>query len=137
MAVDTTPTQKLDYLPQINKSPTSAAVVHETLVRSQKIAIACNQEYVITTFDLGIAKTAVQIQITEQTFDNVFINLEAFHIEMAYFKAVEKFINGCGITDILSQAKVISDGSINGFVDGKHFNRCKSHCLRLFCNRIL
>ncbi|OXU31738.1 hypothetical protein TSAR_007915 [Trichomalopsis sarcophagae] len=49
------------------------------------------------TYDLAIAKIAVQIQLTErnnlQNFNNLFIHFGAFHIQMAYFKAIGKYID--------------------------------------------
>lgn len=44
---------------------------------------------------------------------------------MTYFKAVGKFIDSCGITDILIESEVLVGGSINSFIDGRHLNRCK------------
>ena len=85
------------YLQQINQSPTSNTVVIETLRRALKIAAECNLRTIPVTFDLAIAKVAYQIQATESpAFDAVFINLGAFHIEMAYFNAIGKYINESG-----------------------------------------
>lgn len=123
---DNSERQIVDYLPQINLSPTSYSVVHETLVCAQKIAKECNQPQIIVSYDLAIAKMAMQIKMTETPkFDNIFINLGAFHIQMAFFKAIGKYIDACGITDILVQAEVLAEGSVNGFLSSKHFNRCK------------
>lgn len=95
--IDFSPRQKIYYLPQINMSPTSSAVVAETLKMAKKIASEINQEVITVTYDLAIAKIAFQIQSTEAPFyDNVFIQLGAFHIQMAYFKAVGKYIEESG-----------------------------------------
>ncbi|KMQ91148.1 hypothetical protein RF55_9017 [Lasius niger] len=111
---DNSERQIVDYLPQINLSPTSYSVVHETLVCAQKIAKECNQPQIIVSYDLAIAKMAMQMKMTETPkFDNIFINLGAFHIQMAFFKAIGKYIDACGITDILVQAKVLAEGSPN------------------------
>jgi len=70
-------------------------------------------------YDLVIAKVTIQIQTTEQSkFDNLFINLGAFHIMTAYFKTVGKFIEECGITYIMAESE-----SVNGFITGKHCKR--------------
>ncbi|XP_072754742.1 uncharacterized protein [Anoplolepis gracilipes] len=124
---DNSERQMVDYLPQINLSPTSSfSVVHETLLYAQRIAEECNQQQIIVSYDLAIAKMAMQIKMTETPkFDNIFINLGAFHIQMAFFKAIGKYIDACGITDILVQAEVLAEGSVNGFLSSKHFNRCK------------
>ena len=43
---------------------------------------------------MTIAKIAMQIQHEESPkFDNIFINLGAFHMEMALFNAIGKYID--------------------------------------------
>lgn len=44
---------------------------------------------------------------------------------MAYFKAVGKFIDNCGLTNIMVNEELLANGSVNGFISGKYFNRCK------------
>ncbi|KAK6168761.1 hypothetical protein SNE40_019944 [Patella caerulea] len=123
---DNLPQQQICYLPQINQSPTSLNVVLETMKRSQQIAVECGQEYMIVTYDLAIAKMAYTIQAAESPlFDNLFIMLGPFHISMAYFKAVGKYIGESGGPFILSDAGIIADGSLTGFLTGTHYNRCK------------
>lgn len=124
--IDRSLQQTVDYLPQINKSPTSYSVVLETMRIAQKIADQYDEEEIIVSYDLAMAKMAIQLQITKQPeFNNLFINLGGFHIEMAVFKAVGKFIDGCRLTDILNEAEVLARGSVNGLIDSRHFNRCK------------
>jgi len=66
----------------------------------------------------------MQIQYTKKPeFDNVFINLGAFYMQMAYFKAIGKYIDSSGLMEILVEA--LAGGSANSFLDSKHFNRCK------------
>lgn len=120
--------QKVEYLPQINSSPTSYSVVRETLIQASKIAVECHQAEIICTYDLAIAKMAKQIQVSESPsprFDHIFINLGGFHLQLAFFKAVGKYIDGSGIAEILISSEVLAEGSINSFLEGKHFNRCK------------
>lgn len=107
-------------------SPTNTSVVLETLIKSQKIAHECSQQYIQVTYDLAIYKIANQILSTEKPqFDNVFINLEQFHIEMAFFKVVGKVFDNCGVTNIMIDSDLLATGSVNGFISGKHFNLCK------------
>ena len=85
--------QKVWYLPQINQSPTSSAVVAETMRRAQRIASESNKTSISVTYDLTIAKVAMQIQAEESPkFDNVFVALGGVHIEMALFSAFAKYI---------------------------------------------
>lgn len=52
------PVQKIGYLPIINASPTSEAVVLKTLGMSLKLTHECNQNYIVVTYDLAIASKA-------------------------------------------------------------------------------
>lgn len=64
----------------------------KTLELSQNIANECQAPYIQITYDLAIARTSYCIQAQESPrFDNIFIHLGAFHIEMAFFKAVGTF----------------------------------------------
>lgn len=77
-------------------------------------------------YDLAIAKVALQIQASEKPkFDNLFIHLESFHIMLAFFKAIGKFISDCGLSSIIVESGLLANGSVNVFINGKHFNRCK------------
>lgn len=118
--------QKICYLTPVNLSPTDKTVVFETLKQSQKIAEEVKQPFIQVTYDLAIAKIAMQIQSEEKPrFNNIFIHLGGFHIMMAYFKTIGKFINDCGLTTIMMESDLLASGSISGFIEGKHFNRCK------------
>ena len=67
-------------------SPTSTSVVVEQLKRSQEVAEECNKCTISVTYDLAIAKVAMQLQDEEKpTYDNFFIHLGPFHITCAFF----------------------------------------------------
>ena len=119
-------TQNIWYLPQINESPTSHAVVAETLKRAIQVADECGKTQIASTYDLAIAKMALQIQKAESPlYDRVFVNLGAFHVELAFFCAVGKYIAESGGPFILSESGVLQSGSLKGFINGKAYNRCK------------
>ncbi|XP_071580294.1 uncharacterized protein [Temnothorax nylanderi] len=119
--------QRVSYLTTINLSPTNNAAVKETMVQSLKIAAECNDTYIQVTYDLAIAKVALQIQSQSDEFKNIFVHIGGFHVMMAFFKAIGKFIDNCGISNIMIDTELLATGStnINGFLNGKHFNRCK------------
>lgn len=87
----------------------------------------CGETYAIVTYDLAIAKPALQVQAQESPiFDNIlFICFGAFHICMAYFNVLGYIIESSGCTDVLCSAEVLAQGSVRGFIAGKHFNRCR------------
>ena len=47
-----------------------------------------------------------------------------FHAELAFYGAVGTFINDSGIEYILTEANILTEGSIMGFIKGKFYNRC-------------
>ena len=76
---------KFWYLKQMNESPTSTSVVAETLKRSQKVAEECNIYNISVTYNLAIAKVAMQLRAEENsTYGNVFIHLGPFYITCAF-----------------------------------------------------
>lgn len=123
---DVSQKQKIAYLTTINESPTSIVVVKLTLDQCLQIKNECNQKYIQVTYDLAVAKEAMRIQREEAPmYKDIFIHLGEFHVEMAYFKAIGKLIDNCGISNILIDCGLIANGSINGFISGKFFSRCK------------
>ena len=78
--------QKVLYLPQINESPTSMSVVHETMKRAQKTAKKCSRKTISVTCNLAIAKSSMSLQANESpTYDNLFIYMGIFHIKLPFF----------------------------------------------------
>lgn len=124
--IDNNSKQNIAYLPQINESPTKDAVVFKTLQIASEIAVECSQPYILTTYDLAIAKKAYRIQEeNEPLFKNVFILLGPFHIKLSYYKIIGKYIEDSGIPALMISCGLIADGSMNSFISGKHYNRCK------------
>ena len=78
-------------------SPTSHAVIIETLKKSLRIAAECEKQCIVVAYDLAIAKMAYQIQLEEKPkFDSIFIALRAFHLEMVLFHTYGQFIAESG-----------------------------------------
>ena len=93
---------------------------------AQKLAEESGKQEIAITYDLAIAKMALQIQAEEfPRFNNIFISLGSFHIEMAFFHAVGKFIAESAGPTLLTECGVIATGSLSGLLSGKHYNRCK------------
>ena len=123
---DNSKVQKVSYLPPINLSPTDPSVVMETMKRAIQVADECDQKYIVITYDLAIAKMAMQLQSMHKgDFDRIFIHLGPFHIEMSYLKAVGSFIENCGFTNVMVECDLLAAGSVGGFLSAKNFNRAK------------
>jgi len=122
---DLLPLQRICYMDPIPKSPTNNDVVRETMVRTLNVAKETGQDYTVVTYDLAIALKAYSIQALEAPlFDKLLIMLGNFHIELAFYGAVGTFIDESGIEFVLTEAGVLAEGSMMGFVKGKFYNRC-------------
>ena len=119
--------QKVWYLQQINASPTQHAVVEETMNPTLKLADEAKKETVAVTYDLAIAKIAMQIQKQESPkYDRLFVTLGPFHMELAFFKAIGKVIAESGGPYVLQEAEAIASGSLKTFLAGRNYKRCKT-----------
>lgn len=123
---DELPEQVVLYMKNLNMPIISLDVIQETLVTTQKCAKEVGQQYGVVTYDLNAAKPAMQMQVTDAPrYDDVFIMPGSFHVEMVFFKAIGKIIEESGGPKMLTDSDILAPGSPNGFLSGKHFNRCK------------
>lgn len=124
--IDNSLVQKVSYLTPINEFPTNNSTVLNTLEISQSVAEECKAPFIQITYDLAIARISYCIQAHESPkYINVFIYLSAFHVEMAFFKAIGTFIEDCGLCHIMTECDLIANCSIAGFIAGKNYNRCR------------
>jgi len=122
---DPLPLQRISYMDPISRSPTNNDVVKETMIRTMNVAKETGQDYAVVTYDLAVALKAYSIQAIETPlFDKLLILLGNFHIELAFYGAVGTMINESGIEFILTEADVLAEGSMMGFIKGKFYNRC-------------
>ena len=124
-------TQSIFYLPQINQWPASIAVIGETLKRTLAFTNQSERESIVVTYGLAIAKVTMQLQAEESPkYDKVFAAMGSFHIELAMFRAIGKYIAESEAEHLLNETQVIEKGSLSGFLHGKNCNHCKrSHQL--------
>ena len=122
---DPLPLQRICYMDPLPKSPTDNAVVKETMKRTLNVARETGQEYAVVTYVLAIALKAYSIQALEAPqFDKLLIMLGNFHIELAFYGAVGTLINETAIEFVLTEAEILAEGSMMGFIKGKFYNRC-------------
>ena len=126
ITTDPLPRQIIGYMENLSLPSTQLDVVAETLKVSQRVAEECQKAFMIVHYDLAIAKPAKQIQQSESPlYDNIFVCFGPFHIQLAYFGSLGYIIDESGGPHILTDTEVLAAGSLNGFISGKHFNRCK------------
>ena len=122
---DPLPLTVIGYMDPISQSPTRNDVVRETMARSMTVAHETGMPYLPVTYDLAVALKAYSIQVLEAPlFDKLVILLGNFHLELAFFGALGTYIADSGLEYILTEAGVLAEGSLSGFLKGKHYNRC-------------
>ena len=109
--IDKKVTEKIRHVLTINQLPTLIAI-KKTIKRTQQMAVECRKREIALTYDLAIAEMAMEIQIKEPpTFDNIFVTLRSFHIEMASFSVLGKYISESDGPHLLTQSGIIENGS--------------------------
>ncbi len=99
--IDPLPIQAIGYMENIELSPTRLDVVQHTMMKSKRVRVECQEEYMLVAFDLAIARPAIRIQETESpTFDQLFIELGPFHLQER-----ERFAHMSGLIKIKTQEK--------------------------------
>ena len=97
-----------------------------TLSLPQSCAKEVGQRYGIVTYDLNAAKPAMHMQITDAPkYDDLFTIPGLFHNELAFFKAIGKIVEKSREPEMLTDSGALAPGSLNGILQGKHFNRCR------------
>lgn len=95
------------------------------MFRSLKVADETGMPYRPVTYDLAVALKAYSIQALQTpVFDRLIILLGHFHVELAFFGATGTYISDSGIEYLLTEADILAEGSLIGFIKGKLYNRC-------------
>lgn len=119
------PRDRVNYMVSLNESLIKNEIVKTALDNCLKIMKETGERYIKLTVDLAIFMKALRIQHAYPQFEIIFIHSGAFHLQMAYFYAIGKFIENCGLTNLLVNAELIASGFVAGLIGGKHYNRCK------------
>ena len=114
----------LTFLQPILNPITDYSTVIECIYQSQKLAIASNMKYAHTTTDAGAAvKFFYVLWSYPPEFKNVIIHLGNLHGFVEFFGVIGKIVQGSGFEEIVYQANLCASGSLQGVLNGKHYNR--------------
>ncbi|CAB3997648.1 Hypothetical predicted protein [Paramuricea clavata] len=123
---------RVGYLPVIDASPTEYSTINTMLTRSKEIADKLELKYAVLVFDEAVYAKAQQVRWKEETFFNRFVvRFGEFHTIMTYLSAMSKIFEDGGLKDVFIEPGIVSEGSIQGVLSGKHYNRSVS------CHKIM
>jgi len=118
----------IDYYPVINHPITDHTTVQECLRYSEAATQEVGQNYVLTTFDLGVCMKAYPIVWNNpMRYEKHIILIGTFHLICAYMRLIGKKMAGSGLADVLIEAGLITSGSLHGVLSGKNYSRA-IHC---------
>lgn len=121
----------IDYYPVINHPITDYSTVQECLRFAEEATREVGQTYTVTTFDLGVCMKALPlIWNNPDKYKNHIVMVGTFHLVCAYLKMIGKKMAGSGLADVLLEAGLIGSGSVNGVLNGKHYERAM-HCHKI------
>ena len=114
----------MTYLPPINGKVTNFDTISQYLCYLQQLASEVNMPYVNVTLDVGAAMNAFKLiwNFPDQ-FANVIIHCGDFHFMKENFAVIGKIVANTGFEDAIFPAGVCSTGSLNGVLNGSHYNR--------------
>ena len=118
----------IDYYPVINQPITEYKTVQECLRVAEEATKELGQNYIITTFDMGVCMKAFPlIWQNPERYKKHIVLIGTFHLECAFMKVLGKKMKGSGLEDVLLESGLISGGSLAGVMQGKHYAR-SLHC---------
>ena len=114
----------VSYCPVIGASPTRFDVVYTLLKRSVDMTKGMGQSSTAIVLDQAIYAKALEIQWRHPPeFKSVVLRMGGFHFSCVFFAVIGKRFAGSGLRDIFLESGVIAEGSIEGGLSGKHYNR--------------
>eukprot|EP00057_Strongylocentrotus_purpuratus_P028770 XP_011683244.1 PREDICTED: uncharacterized protein LOC105447183 [Strongylocentrotus purpuratus] len=125
------PKATIAYLPVIDASPTETNAVNTILHRSIEIADSLKLGSVVVVVDQAIYAKAQSVRWQTPLFrDRIVLRLGAFHTAMTFLACIGTRFRDAGLEDILIESEVLAAGSVNGVMNGRHYNR-SSRCHKL------
>ena len=112
------------YLPTINAPATELTTVFEILKQSEQIREELLLKTVVVVLDQALYAKATEIAWKhKERFSNILLRMGTFHTICNALSILGKRFRDAGLKDICIEAGIVAEGSINGVLEGKHYNR--------------
>ena len=116
---------KIGYLPSINKSPTSHDTVLELLSQSKVNAEKLGLIETDVVLDMAKYAKRVEVMMNPRYIDLkqfVVLRLGFFHTMFIFIAVIGKRFADAGLRDIVIEANLLGESSIDQMLKGKHYN---------------
>ena len=92
---------------------------------STELALKANMEYVHVIMDVSAGIKAYHLMWNyPERWKLIIIHLDDFHIFIAFFSVIGKFISGSDFEEIVYQSNLCTSRSLNAALSGKHCTQC-------------
>ena len=118
------PTNKVFYLPSIDKSPTKVSTVYEVLLQVKAKTEALRNTKADLVLEHAIYCKALLMEPKNMQLKN-FINLRmgGFHASYIFIAVIGKRFGTAGLKDFCIEATLIGISSVKSMIKGKQYNR--------------
>lgn len=121
--------------------PPQKSVVHEVMCRMVTAAECKSMPFIQLVGDQPVYALIVQLKNENpEKFQLILPFLGPFHAHISFISAINKRFHGSGLSEILVAADIISEGSVDQALRGKHYNRgirCLSLMYEVLIRRII
>ena len=114
---------KIRYLPTINATATELSTVHEVLRHCLEICNQLNLEATTYVFDQALYTKAAKIVWKKDEFKPIIIRMGVFHTICNMMSIIGKRFKDAALRDLAVESEVITEGSIDGVLYGRKYNR--------------
>ena len=114
-------TSRAYYYLSLPKSP-SKSVVYTLLEKAANAANLKNMPFIQCVGDQPVYTIIVELKNENpEKFEKVLPILGSFHIQLAFMSAIYKRVKGSNIEDLLSESELVTSGSVDKALKGKHY----------------
>ena len=112
------------YLPTIDSPATAMNTIFEVLIKARQTKDELKLKHVVVVFDQAIYAKAVEITWKHRDlFADIVPRLDAFHTISCLLSVIGKQFSPAGLRDVIIESGVIEEGSVDGILTGKAYNR--------------
>lgn len=117
-------TDKIGYLPTINAPATSIVTVNAIMENALAICEYLELEEIAVCFDQSLYAKASEIKWgSPNKFSRIVITMGVFHTINTLMGIIGKRFQDSGLRDLAVEAGILSEGSVDQVLDGRHYNR--------------
>lgn len=121
---DIPPKSVVGYCQLIDASPTELSTVYTLLKKSVLMAMQLGLADTVVVLDQAIYAKALEVVWKQkEQFESVVLRMGSFHIACVFLAVIGKRFGESGLRDLLIESRIIGSGSVNGVLQGKHYNR--------------